>query len=168
MPAFAGDYVREPSDFATVATEADLLQLLDDPSDPLVPDDVLTWSDLDSGQQEALAGVANPVIARKEGVINGYLRAGGYAVPADIVRNPLIQDYAVRLTWNDLRYRKGQLTDEQYKAANADILRELLAISKGDMLLDAAPSTEETASSGAVYAAASAERVFSRAKLEDF
>jgi len=168
MPEFVGSYIKEPSDFATVTTEADLIQVADDPASPVVPEDTLSWAELVAGEKAALKAVIDPIIIRKEGIIDGYLRAGGYATPADIVRNPIIQDYAARLVWNDLRYRKKQLSDEEYRTANADILKELSQIGSGALVLAAAPSIDEDAPSGLVHAVKSSPRVFSRETLEEF
>lgn len=166
MPTFAGAYIREPSDFSTVATETTLIQVADDPSVPVVPSDSSAWADLSVGEAAALVNTINPIVIRKEGIVNGFLRAGGYAVPADVVLNPVILDYAVRLVWNDLRYRKQQLTDEEYGDANKGTLIALGLIASGGVVLDAPPIEGASAPTGAVHAASSATRVFSRDTLD--
>lgn len=168
MSTFAGMYIKEPSAFGTVTTESALIQVADDPEAPVVPADVTAWSELTVPQAAALVATMDPIIVRKEGIVNGYLRAGGFLVPMDIDRNPVVLDYAVRLVWNDLRYRKQQLSDEEYRTANSSVLTELAAIARGDIVLDAPPIEGEAAPTGAVHAASSAPRIFSRTTLEEF
>lgn len=168
MPTFAGAYVSEPSDFTAVATEAALIAVADDPSTPAVSEDVLAWADLQPAELAALLAVLNPLIARKEGVVNGFLRGGGYAVPVDAVANPIISEYVVKLVWNDLRYRKGQLTEDEYIAANKPIVDDLKMIAGGTMQLAGLLAAVEEGPSETVHSAGGSERIFSRETLEEF
>lgn len=168
MPTFSGAYIQEPRDFSTVTTESELIQLADDPDTPIVPESVASWAELVPAEEAALLAILNPIIIRKEGTVNGYLRAGGYLVPMDIIANPIVQQHVVTLVWNALRYRKRQLTDEEFRAANADVTDELKLIARGDMLLDAPESDDVDAPTGAVHAVASATRIFSRETLKDY
>lgn len=168
MPTFAGQYVQEPSDFATVTTEAGLLQIADDPENPVVLADVVAWADLSNEQKATLKALLDTLILRKEGIIDGYLRAGGYATPADVDANPIILNYAIDLVWNDLQRRKEQISAEEYRHANAAVFDQLSLIASGDMLLAMPEATGDSAPTGTVYAASSAERIFSRDTLKDF
>lgn len=139
MPTFAGVYVREPDDFLTVTTEADLIQLLDDPKAPVVDEDVLSWADLDPAQEEALLSTLDPVIVKKEGIVNGYVRAGGYIVPAN---DAIVVEISVQLVWNDLLVRKDRISREEWKTTNDTLMRQLRDISHGDTLLETPNAVE--------------------------
>lgn len=167
MPTFPGAYVREPSDFATVTTEAGLIQLADDPDSPVLPDEA-AFADLSAPEQAVVIAALTPIIERKEGIINGYLRAGGYVAPADANLNPQVVDYAVRLVFNALRYRKRQLTDGELSEADADVLAALDLIATGGSSIVTAEASAEEPTSGTVYAIGTSRRIMSRETLEDF
>jgi hypothetical protein len=168
VPTFSGSYVSEPSDFATVATEAALIAAADDPATPVISEGRLSFADLLPAELAAIQAVLNPLITRKEGVVNGFLRAGGYAVPVDVVENAVIPEYVVKLVWNDLRFRKGQLNDEEYEARNKAVIDELKLIANGTSVLVGAVDAEDEGTAETVHAIGTSERIFSRETLEDF
>lgn len=166
MTTFSGAYLQEPTDFTSVANEATLIAVADDPSAPVIPAGALAWSQLTVGEAAALVATLNPIIASKEGIVNGYLRAGGYLVPTNLALNPVVREYAAKLVWNALRYRKAMLNDEELAAADGSVLRELRDVANGIALLVGEDVAIEPASA-TVYAIGTAVRVFSRSTLED-
>lgn len=166
MVTFNGSYLREPSDFSTVATEAALIQIADDPQLPTVSSGVLAWADLTPTEEAALVATLNPIIVSKEGVIDGYLRSGGYVTPTDVALNPSVKEWAAKLVWNTLRFRKEQITDEQLETLDNMILKLLRDVASGVLLLVGVDSAVEPAS-GTVYAIGTSPRIMSRETLEE-
>lgn len=179
MPnTFSGAYLREPSDFASVADEQILIQGADDPDQP---DALHVYSfaelltapppppDPDSPYTK-IVGVLNSIIAKQEALVDSYVRAGGYAIPALdslAVPNQVITALAAEMVVISLRERRQLITPEGAAAARSRVASTLRDIAKGVLEIDVARD-EGPSASQSVYAVSSSDRVFSRDKLGDF
>lgn len=163
MPVFAGAYVREPSDFYTVTTEAELIATADDPQAPVISESVLSWDDLEPAEEAALVATINAIVLRVEGITNGYVRSGGYVLPAI---DQTVTDIVVQLSWNNLLFRKKALDLAEKRDADAPLYAQLRDIASGKLVLETEETTEESPAS-IVGGIGGAARTFSRETLED-
>ncbi len=167
MSTFNGSYIAEPADFSTVMTEVQLIELLDDPGSPDAGPLANRWADLTVEQQTAFANVAIPIIATEEGIVNGYLRAGGFMVPSSAA---LIKTIVVALVDIDLRKRRGNLTAKEAEEEKASFLSVLAQIRDRtiDMEIEVAPADVGLGGGPLVAGITSSPRLFSRELLEDY
>lgn len=172
MPTFSGTYIQEPEDFKSVTTEPELIAAFDDPENPVLDTDELTFAELLAAFPDHYASVvatANEVIRDAENMVNAYARPQGYLIPLMKagVSDPIAKSVAVRLAWISARQRRKIITTDQAELERDRIQRgELRDIARGVLALDVDRDISGPSLAGNVYAVTSNERVFSRDRLE--
>jgi phage gp36-like protein len=184
MPLFAGNLLRDPVDFASVATERGLVQSTNDPDAPSVPLDANSFDDLpnDDGpvgeevsrstRAQAIA-LLNEIIREAESTVDSYARTRGYRTPLLLVDNatpdPTARKMAAKIAHIDLLLRRSMISSDYASLELDRIQRDLRDIAAGriSLLVPMNPDATEV-SQQTVYAITSEERVFSREKLRGY
>lgn len=170
MPIFDGAYIKDPVDFKTVTTEPELIAALDDPENPFLETEGMTFEELEAASPTTYAAVianANEIIRDAEDMVHAYARPFGYAIPLlkAGAPDPIAKSVAVRLAWISMRQRRKIISTDQAELERDRIQRgELRDIARGVLVLDVEHDASVT-TSASVYAVTSNERVFSRDRL---
>jgi hypothetical protein len=174
MPTFNGAYIKEPVDFKVVTTEPELINALDDPENPVIPVNVDTFVELAADYPAVYASVVetgNEIIRDAEQMVEAYSQVQNYGIPL-LIQNgepdPMAKSIAVRLAWISMRQRRHIITTDQAELERDRITRgELRDIARGVLVLTALRvAAAGPAMAANIYAVTSAERVFSREKLD--
>lgn len=147
MSTFAGRYLKEPSDFSTVASEGKLIRAFGDG----IQFRGQTFADLEPSELVIVQGVANPLIIAAERVLDSYAELGGYAIPLSPLDSDAV-DLAVQWAWIAALQRGDTLSLVDANKQRQE-LRDgpLTDIATGKLLLTAASAVAVPAQSAMVY-----------------
>lgn len=154
MTTFAGRYIREPGDLSTVASEAKIIKAFCDGRQVTA----LKFADLSVEDRAIVVGVANPLIADGERVLESYAGRRGYGIPLSPVDDDVIALIA-QWVWIGAMQRGGSLTivdaNKERQAMRDGALSD---IADGKLILTADVPGATTAPDANVYRITDAAR----------